>query len=116
MLLVRLYRGISHRMTPTRRSIAFWLLPIVLGAFAFILPLPETGPDKYETYRVLRVILIEVALLYVVVGLGIRMMLGALRWRDRARNARPDNLCLRCGYSLIGNVSGICPECGNAVG
>jgi len=97
------------------RSVAFWLPPIVLGVSAFILPLRETGPDRYETYRVLRVILIEIALLYIVAGLGIRMLLGALRWRDRARKAPPDNLCLHCGYSLIGNVSGICPECGERV-
>lgn len=29
------------------------------------------------------------------------------RWRRRRRN-----LCIRCGYNLEGNVSGVCPECG----
>lgn len=32
------------------------------------------------------------------------------RWRHRRRG-----LCLRCGYDLAGNVSGVCPECGSAV-
>ena len=31
------------------------------------------------------------------------------RWRRRRRG-----LCLRCGYDLEGNVSGVCPECGEA--
>lgn len=29
------------------------------------------------------------------------------RWRRRRRG-----LCLRCGYDLAGNESGVCPECG----
>ena len=32
------------------------------------------------------------------------------RWRRRKRR-----LCLRCGYDLRGNVSGVCPECGTAI-
>jgi hypothetical protein len=29
------------------------------------------------------------------------------QWRNEMRN----RFCVRCGYSLLGNVSGICPEC-----
>lgn len=29
------------------------------------------------------------------------------RWRRRRKG-----LCLKCGYNLTGNVSGMCPECG----
>ena len=36
-----------------------------------------------------------------------------LAWR-RARMRRPGH-CLNCGYDLIGNVSGVCPECGKEV-
>ncbi|MCP4249914.1 MAG: hypothetical protein GY778_22960 [bacterium] len=32
------------------------------------------------------------------------------RWRRRRRG-----LCLPCGYDLTGNVSGVCPECGEAI-
>lgn len=35
-------------------------------------------------------------------------------WRDCRRRAA--GLCIRCGYSLRGNVSGRCPECGTEVG
>ena len=30
----------------------------------------------------------------------------------RRRHRREKGLCVRCGYNLEGNVSGICPECG----
>lgn len=33
------------------------------------------------------------------------------RWRRRRASA-----CLRCGYDLTGNVTGICPECGSKLG
>jgi len=37
----------------------------------------------------------------------------ALWWRDRCSIA-PGH-CRRCGYSLAGNVSGVCPECGERI-
>jgi hypothetical protein len=36
-----------------------------------------------------------------------------LIWRDRRRI--PPHCCQHCGYNLTGNVSGTCPECGEAV-
>lgn len=33
-----------------------------------------------------------------------------LWWLDRRRI--PPGHCLKCGYDLTGNVSGVCPECG----
>jgi Flp pilus assembly protein TadB len=35
-------------------------------------------------------------------------------WRRPYRDARraEKGLCVRCGYDLTGNVSGVCPECG----
>jgi len=38
---------------------------------------------------------------------------GWLWWRDRRRIA-PGH-CEKCGYNLTGNISGICPECGEKV-
>lgn len=32
----------------------------------------------------------------------------------RRRRRRKNNQCLACGYSLTGNTSGVCPECGTA--
>jgi len=34
-------------------------------------------------------------------------------WRRRRRKAK--GLCLRCGYDLTGNVTGVCSECGRSV-
>jgi hypothetical protein len=34
-----------------------------------------------------------------------------LRWWRRRRGG----LCIKCGYDLTGNVSGVCPECGTEV-
>lgn len=39
---------------------------------------------------------------------------GAYKRRVRARRRRL-GLCLRCGYDLTGNTSGVCSECGEAV-
>lgn len=33
----------------------------------------------------------------------------------RARKKRQFGLCLKCGYNLTGNVSGVCPECGTFI-
>ena len=53
-------------------------------------------------------ILIPVWLLVVAVGFPTAI----LWWRDRRPKA---GLCEVCKYDLTGNVSGICPECGEAV-
>jgi len=39
---------------------------------------------------------------------------GLVRWTRRARR-RAVGLCRTCGYSLTGNASDVCPECGTAV-
>ena len=40
--------------------------------------------------------------------------LAFIRDPRRRWNRRRHDLCLRCGYNLEGNVSGVCPECGMA--
>lgn len=36
--------------------------------------------------------------------------------RDRLRQYRREHcLCLKYGYNLTGNVSGVCPECGDTI-
>lgn len=54
----------------------------------------------------------------VTLGLWIPMLVIALPtaflfWRERRRI--PPGHCERCRYSLTGNTSGVCPECGTAV-
>jgi len=36
--------------------------------------------------------------------------------RERYRRERLTPFCDRCGYNLTGNLSGVCPECGEPVG
>jgi|GEM_PF-1359281 len=36
--------------------------------------------------------------------------------RDELDKLADVNFCRRCGYNLEGNVSGVCPECGNSIG
>lgn len=35
--------------------------------------------------------------------------------RESARKRRRMNQCIACGYSLMGNTSGTCPECGSPI-
>jgi hypothetical protein len=39
----------------------------------------------------------------------------AVAWHFSARRLQADE-CAKCGYSLTGNVSGVCPECGAEIG
>lgn len=39
----------------------------------------------------------------------------AIRRTDVKGRRRADGLCVHCGYNLTGNVSGVCPECGERV-
>jgi hypothetical protein len=46
----------------------------------------------------------------------VAIAVGAIAIILDARGKRPDpNLCVHCSYDLTANVSGICPECGNAI-
>jgi len=63
-----------------------------------------------ETYYLARIPLWAPALLFAFYPCWI--------WRGRLRTRyyrRRHNLCVKCGYSLEGNVSGTCPECGTVV-
>ncbi len=33
----------------------------------------------------------------------------------RSRRRYPPGHCVRCGYNLTGNTSGLCPECGTSI-
>ncbi|HXE54585.1 MAG TPA: hypothetical protein VN541_16300, partial [Tepidisphaeraceae bacterium] len=52
---------------------------------------------------------------WLIAAFGLLPVYSALAWRrhrlraaDRARR----QCCSTCGYSLLGNTSGVCPECG----
>ena len=42
-------------------------------------------------------------------------MLAFIRGPHRRYRRRKKGLCLKCGYNLTGNVSGVCPECGERI-
>ena len=44
--------------------------------------------------------------------LAIALPTAYLFWRD---HRHPPGHCKKCGYDLTGNVSGVCPECGNRI-
>lgn len=51
-----------------------------------------------------------------IVPLLASLLVGYIVWkRGEAAARRAQGLCVRCGYNLTGNVSGICPECGTTI-
>ncbi|MGQ9648765.1 MAG: hypothetical protein ACUVXJ_01495 [Phycisphaerae bacterium] len=54
---------------------------------------------------------VRLPLLFSLMIVGIPTVL--LFWFDRHRI--PPHCCQKCGYNLTGNVSGVCPECGERV-
>lgn len=54
---------------------------------------------------------------FVAMGLFLALLPGlwlAVAWRRRMVVSR--NRCTKCSYNLTGNTSGVCPECGSAIG
>ena len=58
---------------------------------------------------------IRIPLLLPVLLFGSYPLLAFLRGPLRRYRRRRNGLCLKCGYDLTGNVSGVCPECGTEV-
>lgn len=69
------------------------------------------GPEGRNT---LQIRIVSVRLMPVSAILGIYPAIAFIRgpWRRHRRRRR--GLCIRCGYNLEGNVSGVCSECGEA--
>ena len=63
------------------------------------------------TFRAFGRVTLVVALILVPVGL---MFVANLR-QNRQHRRLTRGLCVRCGYDLTGNVSGVCPECGRCI-
>lgn len=49
------------------------------------------------------------------IAFAIYPVLAFIRGPLRRYRRRRRGLCVRCGYNLTGNVSGICPECGTRI-
>jgi hypothetical protein len=68
----------------------------------------EWGPGLYCLLEFHLVVAFALFAIYPVIA----FIRGPLRRRRRQRKG----LCVRCGYNLTGNVSGVCPECGTEAG
>ena len=76
----------------------YWRLPYCRAA----------GLEPDGSLRTQTTIILPLWLLLLVIGLPTCL----LWWRNRRRF--PHGHCRNCGYDLTGNVSGRCPECGEA--
>ena len=56
------------------------------------------------------------ALISVFFAAGVALSLVLTAIRRHFTRQRPIGLCRKCAYSLTGNLSGVCPECGTRVG
>jgi len=84
-------------------------------SFPFVPPSDRYGFGKPTCYDGPCLLYAELPLGWPVAGAWIvsgMIIYRHIRRRDRHRRGG----CARCGYSLIGNVSGICPECGAGIG
>jgi len=76
-----------------------------------------TSPHFGDTCRIDTVIVplwIPILLLFVVTVAPICRLSARIRRHVRALRT-PTGHCTECGYNLVGNESGICPECGDAI-
>ena len=90
-------------------------LQIVRGTGTVIVPNPQ-GYYSSQTHPLVTIIL-RLWLPPLVFGL-LAILFGLPWWHLRRiplRRARA-NLCPACGYNLTGNLSGVCPECGQSPG
>ena len=96
---------------------AFWHLNIGWAAPASQGISLEWAPDGFAYYvGVLDGVTVVQIPLWIIVALFatypfIVFIRGPLRrWRRKKKG-----LCLKCGYDLTGNVSGVCPDCGTEI-
>jgi hypothetical protein len=65
---------------------------------------------------IISVLLAAVSIVGVIAVIVFQFLRGVRSGMDEAETAyrRQTNRCLKCGYRMAGNVSGVCPECGAA--
>lgn len=63
-----------------------------------------------------RYTVVGIPLPLLVLAFGIYPFFAFLRGPYRRHRRRRKGLCPKCGYNLSGNVSGVCPECGDMTG
>jgi hypothetical protein len=60
---------------------------------------------------------VGLAFVFLLIGAGtfLWFAIGSIRAARKLTKLSARRKCQQCGYSLVGNVSGICPECGAPV-
>ena len=86
---------------------------MILGPIGLSFPLGFIGMGFARLFAIVGLEMIYLPILgvlqYWFIGHGID------RYRDLMRTNRLAGYCDHCSYNLMGNTSGICPECGEAV-
>ena len=86
-----------------------------IGFSILIVPDISFWPGRgwtYQSFRRFGVPYWSIALLVSLPAFGLAP--GEIRERRRRRRMQA-RLCVKCGYDLTGNESGVCPECGEAI-
>jgi hypothetical protein len=88
-----------------------WLLGVISDLVLFLLSLVAIDMG-FARLPWLPSNAVFVFLLAMMIGLANGYSTMRLRRRKREAKCLPQGYCVKCGYNLTGNVSGICPECG----
>ena len=71
---------------------------------------------SHDLSSIPRVELLAFALFWaLMIGETASGVVAVIRRKQQRRHRLAHGLCLTCGYSLAGNISGVCPECGTPV-
>ena len=90
-----------------------WGEYLEFGSFgAWVFP-TEMYEYHYNTGR--HVVGLEIPLWFLLALFSAYPLANFVRGPLRRHRRRRKGLCLKCGYNLTGNVSGVCPECGEAI-
>lgn len=84
-----------------------------MGSGTGLLPNPSIGPNPTATGVVERVDM-QLRLWTPFVVFAVYPVLALVAWPLRSVHRRTRNQCSNCSYMLVGNESGVCPECGRA--
>jgi hypothetical protein len=106
--------GLSFRLALAIAACCFPVLLLASGAaILFVVMIVASGIRGYFIFRGTLAPGLAIVAAFSIAYFWTRSIYDHLRWRKGGRDYL---CCLKCGYNLTGNVSGICPECGTAIG
>ena len=94
---------LEYQVSPTLRFFSF---PIPVAVFHL------EGGQWVDFVTPMPIVLALLDVAFVTVFFPFPLSLKAVLRRRRATRRSLQGLCVNCGYNLTGNVSGVCPECG----